>query len=276
VVVYSFFLLPAEFKNASRPKESLMNEKKIVLVSLLVVLFLGSSGTVTNTCSGERVDHRLYAELLKKYVRKGLVDYHGFKNDETKLDQYLKILARTDTKALSRDEQFAFYINAYNAWTIKLILGNYPGVKSIKELGGRFNNPWEKKICHIDGDLLSLDHIEHNILRPRYKDPRVHFAVNCASKSCPPLKPEPFMGASLNRQLEESAIAFINNPSFNRLKGDTLYVSKIFEWFAGDFSKDITGYFIKYALGDLRTRLETRRDKIKVKFLDYDWSLNGE
>jgi len=250
--------------------------KTVSLFILFAALFLGSSGQGTHTCSGEEVDPGLYAELLEKYVENGVVNYQGFKNEETRLDQYLKVLENTDTKALSRNEQFAFYVNAYNAWTIKLILTGYPGVKSIKDLGGWITNPWKKKLCHIDGDILTLDDIEHNILRERFKDPRVHFAINCASKDCPPLRSEPYLGISLNRQLEEAAEGFINNPSFNYLKGNTLYVSKIFEWFSGDFNKDIVGFFLKYARGDLRSHLEANRDKIRVKYLDYDWSLNGK
>ncbi|MDX2497476.1 MAG: DUF547 domain-containing protein, partial [Desulfobacterales bacterium] len=109
---------------------------------------------------------------LEIYVQNGTVDYQGFKNEEAKLDQYLKVLEEIDTKKLSRDEQFAFYINAYNAWTIKLILTGYPGIKSIKDLGSIFKTPWEKRFARIDGDILTLDHIEHDILRPGFKDPR--------------------------------------------------------------------------------------------------------
>jgi len=252
------------------------SRKTVTLFILFTALFLGSPGQGNNTCSGEKIDHGLYAELLEKYVENGVVNYQGFKKEETGLDQYLKVLEDTDTKALSRNEQFAFYVNAYNAWTIKLILTGYPGVKSIKDLGGWIPNPWKKKICHIDGDILALDDIEHNILRDRFKDPRVHFAINCAAKDCPPLRSEPYLGISLNRQLEEAAERFINNPSYNYLKGNTLYVSKIFEWFSGDFNKDITGYFLKYARGNLKTRLEAGREKISIKHLDYDWSLNGK
>ena len=134
------------------------------------------------------VDNTLYGELLGRYVKSGVVDYRGIKKEEGNLDRYLRILEKTDPKTLSRKDQFAFYINAYNAWTIKLILSDYPGIKSIKDLGSLFKSPWKKKIARIDGDVISLNNIEHDILRPRFKDPRIHFAVNCASKSCPPLK----------------------------------------------------------------------------------------
>jgi len=230
----------------------------------------------TTALSAQGVDHSLYAGLLKKYVKNSVVNYQGFKNNEAKLEQYLKVLEGVDTKELSRDEQFAFYINAYNAWTIKLILTGYPGVKSIKDLGSFFSSPWKKKICRIDGEVISLDRIEHEILRPRFKDPRVHFAINCAARSCPPLRSDPYYGSILDQQLEEMASAFINDPSKNRLEGNTLYVSKIFDWFEEDFNGDILGFFLKYAKGSLKEQLEVNKEKIKVKYLDYDWSLNGK
>jgi len=131
-------------------------------------------------------------------------------------------------------------------------------------------------MCRIDGKIITLDDIEHNILRPRFKDPRVHFAINCAAKSCPPLRSEPYYGGELDQQLEEMASAFINDPSKNRLEGNTLYVSKIFDWFEEDFNGDILGFFLKYAKGSLKEQLEVNKEKIKVKYLDYDWSLNGK
>jgi len=246
---------------------------EVCVGALLCFLIMGLA---TTALAAQGVDHSLYAGLIEKYVKNSVVDYQGFKNNEAKLDQYLKILEGVDTKGLSRDEQFAFYINAYNAWTIKLLLTGYPGVKSIKDLGSFFSSPWKKKICRIDGKIITLDDIEHNILRPRFKDPRVHFAINCAAKSCPPLRSEPYHGGELDQQLDEMASAFINDPSRNRLEGNTLYVSKIFDWFEEDFNGDIPGFFLKYAKGDLKGQLEVNKEKIRVKYLDYDWSLNGE
>ena len=222
------------------------------------------------------VDNTLYAELLAKYVKDGVVDYRGFKDEEDKLDRYLRILEEINPKRLAWNEEFAFYINAYNAWTIKLILSAYPGIKSIKDLGGLFESPWKKKIARIDGQVMTLDHIENDILRPRYKDPRVHFAINCASKSCPPLQSEPYRGEILNQQLTEATEAFINDPDRNRLNGDTLYVSKIFKWYKEDFNDDIVGFFLKYAEGILKEKLQKNKKEIEVEYLDYDWSLNGK
>ena len=240
----------------------------ILLISILLIRIGGAHAAV---------DHTLYGDLLLKYVKNGVVDYAGFKTDETRLDTYLKALENTRSNTLDRNEQFAFYINAYNAWTIKLILSGYPGIDSIKDLGSVLKSPWKKKIVRIDGDIVTLDHIEHKILRPRYKDPRVHFAINCASKSCPPLISEPYNGAVLEQQLDAVVKAFLNDPKRNRLKGNTLYASKIFKWFKDDFNNDIIGFFLKYTEGSFRKDLAANRDrdKMKIKFLDYDWSLNG-
>jgi hypothetical protein len=229
----------------------------------------------TSHAAGIEVDNTLYAELLSRYVKNGVVNYRGLKNEEGKLGDYLRVLEKTDSKALSRNERFAFYINAYNAWTLKFILTGYPGVKSIKDFGTIFRSPWEKKIVRIDGKIFSLNHIEHSILRPQMKDPRIHAVVNCASKSCPPLREEPFRGVDLDRQLDEQFRVFINDPSRNRLEGNTLFVSRIFDWYTEDFGGDVLGYFLKYAKGEFKKRLEANQSNIKIRYLEYDWSLNG-
>ena len=249
------------------------NGKHLLFLSTL--LFFSIMAPVTSARSAQVVDNSIYAELLGKYVKDGVVDYQGFKSEEVKLDRYLRVLEKIDTGTLSRNEQFAFYVNAYNAWTIKLILSGYPGIKSIKDLGSLFKSPWKKKICRIDGDVITLDDIEHNILRPKFKDPRVHFAINCAAKSCPPLRSEPYLEDRLDQQLDEMTSAFINDPASNRYDDRTLYVSSIFKWFAEDFNNDVVSFFLKYAQGKLKRQLESNKGEIKVKYLDYDWSLNG-
>lgn len=248
----------------------------IAVIVLSVCMSLGSMVLAGSAHAESAVDDSLYGELLKKYVIDGVVNYQGFKNEEDKLDRYLKILENVNSKTLSHDKQFTFYINAYNAWTIKLILSGYPGIKSIKDLGNILRSPWKKKICRIDGGIITLDDIEHKILRPRFRDPRVHFAIVCASKGCPPLISEPYRGEVLNQQLDNSARAFINNPERNRLEGNILYVSSIFKWFAEDFNDDIIGFFRKYVPDDVKSKLERTRDSIKIKYLSYDWSLNGK
>ena len=252
------------------------HRKWIMQDPLFYFLFFAVAGFAATAWADATVDNTLYAELLHKYLKNGVVDYGGFKNDEAKLDQYLKILEEADVKSLPRNEQFAFYINAYNAWTIKLILSHYPGVESIKDLGSLFKSPWKKKIARIGGDVMTLDYIEHDTLRHRFKDPRIHFAVNCASKSCPPLRSEPYRGAVLERQLTEMTKGFINDPDYNRLEGKTLYVSNIFKWYSDDFNDDIVGFFRQYAEGNLREILRKQAGEMDVEYLDYDWSLNGK
>jgi len=254
-----------------------MNDRKSIMRAFLFYsLFFAAVGFEAPAWSDVTVDNALYAELLDTYVRNGVVDYQRFKNEEAKLDRYLKILEETDPKKLSRNEQFAFYINAYNAWTIKLILSAYPDIKSIKDLGSLFKSPWKKKIARIGGDVMTLDNIEHDILRPRFKDPRIHFAVNCASKGCPPLRSEPYRGDRLDRQLTQMTEAFVNNPKYNRLQENTLYVSSIFKWYSEDFNDDIVGFFKQYAKGGLKERLGQHKGDMEVEYLDYDWSLNGK
>ncbi len=252
-----------------------MKIKRILLAFFISFsMIAGAAGLHPLASTGTTVDNSLYGELLKKYVRDGKVDYAGFKTEEAKLDRYLKILENVDSEKLSRNEQFAFYTNAYNAWTIQLILGAYPGVTSIKDLGSLLKSPWKKKIVRIDRKVISLDHVEHEILRPRYKDPRVHFAINCAAKSCPPLRPEPFDGNILDRQLDESTRSFINDPQSYRLDDGELYVSRIFKWFSEDFNDDVFAFFLKYATGNLKKKLGAKSGRINIKYLEYDWSLN--
>ncbi len=222
------------------------------------------------------VDNGIWAVLLKTHVTDGRVDYDGFKQDEARLDQYLAVLSTTDPQALSRRHQFAFYINAYNAFTIKLILTRYPGINSIKEISSFFSNPWSKKFIPLNGFTVSLDHIEHDILRPRFKDPRVHFAINCAAKSCPPLSGTPYEGDTLETRLDERARQFINDPKNTFLKGSTLFISRIFKWFEDDFSGNPQGFIRQYADAPLKQALKEASDRgeIHLEYLHYDWTLN--
>jgi hypothetical protein len=239
----------------------------------LIVFVFGSFGFATST-QASMVSHDIWADLLGKYIKTDGVDYAGFKKEEDRLDQYLKLLENTDPDKLSRNEQYAYYINTYNAWTIKLILSDYPGVKSIKDFGTILQSPWQKEWVRINGKTVTLDHVEHDILRPRYKDPRVHFAINCSAVSCPPLKPEPYLADTLDRQLTDSTRSFVNDAGSYRLEGNTLYVSRIFKWFSEDFNDDALEFYLQYAEGELKEKLSKNKDSIKVKYLRYDWSLN--
>ena len=190
----------------------------------------------SNIWAAYNFDNSLYGELLTKYVHDGLVDYVGLKDDEIKLDTYLKSVAELGSKefrSMSKYEQMALYINAYNAYTLRAIINDYP-VKSIKKIKG----VWDKKTAVVAGIKMSLNHIEHGTLRVYYKDPRVHFALNCASYGCPELNLKPYSAEKLEQQLENAAFTFINdrkrNP-YNPKKGK-FYASSIFKWFKEDFN----------------------------------------
>ncbi|MCB2185831.1 MAG: DUF547 domain-containing protein [Deltaproteobacteria bacterium] len=246
----------------------------VLVLGLLWALAAAAAGSTP--AAPPPVDYRIYAGLLARHVQDGVVDYAGFKKEEPLLDRFLAQLAGLDASQLSRAERFAFYINAYNAWTIKLILTAYPGVSSIKDLGSLFSSPWKKEFVHLDGQIMSLDHLEHDILRPQFADPRVHFAINCASRSCPPLRSEPYQGAKLDQQLDDQVRRFLNDPQNVRLEGNVLYVSSIFKWYGGDFRDDPLGFIQRYAQGELKERLAAPKGELEIAYLDYDWSLNGK
>jgi hypothetical protein len=205
--------------------------------------------------------------LLKKHVTSsGQVDYKGLKSNEASLDNYLSMLEATPPGTTwNRDQKLAYWINAYNAYTIKLILNNYP-VKSITDLHG--GKPWDVKWINSEGKSLSLNNIENDIIRPQFNEPRIHFAVNCAANSCPPLMNGAFMSKTLDAQLESQTKKFINNPNYNKLDKNAIQVSKIFDWYGEDFG-NIASFVMRYAD-------QTIKPSAKVTFLDYDWGLNGK
>jgi len=209
--------------------------------------------------------HAAWNTLAQKHISAtGKVNYKGFKADIAAFDGYLKSLADNPVQSSwSRGEKMAYWINAYNAFTIKLIVDNYP-VKSIMDLEG--GKPWDKKWIKLGDKTYSLNNIEHDILRPKYKDARIHFAVNCAAKSCPPVWNKAWTAANLNGQLERSAKAFINNSKYNSVGGSKAAISKIFEWYAVDFG-NITDYLNKYA----NTKVAAGT---MVTYQEYNWALN--
>ena len=242
---------------------------KYFILIMVCSLFSGSF-----SLARDDIDNTVYALLLKKHVINKRVNYDGFKRDEALLDNYLTILSETDVKSLTGNRRFAFYINAYNAFTIKLVLTKFPGINSIKEIGGFFSSPWSKKFILLQGRRVSLDYIEHDILRPEFKDPRVHFAINCASKSCPSLLNEPYESSILESQLDNQAKKFINDPKNTFFKGDTLFISKIFQWFKKDFSDNPLLFIQQYASIKLKEKFNLQKGSMTIRYLDYDWSLN--
>ena len=209
--------------------------------------------------------HKSWDSLLRKYVDSdGNVDYRSFKNDEAVLDQYLEALSgQSPSKSASREEILVYYINLYNAATVKLILTNYP-MQSIKEIKG----PWEKKWIKVGEKTISLGHIEHKILR-KLDEPRIHFAINCASYSCPKLINKAFTNENLEKLLDQASRDFVNDKKRNRVGAESAEVSEIFKWYKSDFTK--SGSLLDYInlYSDVRIQ-----DGIKIKYIQYDWSLN--
>lgn len=247
---------------------------RLALSVFFVSLVLFSGGV---TAAAQSL-HSHWGDLLSKHVEDGIVDYQGFKDDEADLDGYLELLARTDPEGLPDAERLAYYINGYNSYTVKLILNHFKNGRppqSIRNIGGLFSNPWKISFAVLGGRTYSLDNIEHDIIRVEFNEPRIHFAVNCASRSCPVLSSEAYQGAILDDQLERSTRIFLENPEHNHLDGDTLYVSSIFKWYKEDFNDDPLSFFLAHATGSLQQSLQEKEDAIRIKYLDYDWSLNG-
>ncbi|NNF36443.1 MAG: DUF547 domain-containing protein [Saprospiraceae bacterium] len=209
-------------------------------------------------------NHAIWNALLNKYVKAGKVDYASFKKD-TDLEKYLDLLANNPPESSwSRDEQLAYWINAYNAFTIKLIVDNYP-VKSIMDLHN--GKPWDVKWINLGSKSYSLNQIENDIIRPQFKEPRIHFAVNCAAKSCPPIANEAFTAANLEQLLEKQTIAFINDTNYNTISSGKVNLSKIFEWYASDFGS-LIDFISKYSEKSVSS-------KASISYMEYDWALNG-
>jgi Protein of unknown function, DUF547 len=205
--------------------------------------------------------------FLKKYVSTtGEVNYKSIKANRSELDKITKEFSNTKVlDSWPKDEQLAFWINAYNAFTVSLLVDNYP-LKSIQDLDG--GKTWDVKRITIDGKKYSLNNIENDIIRPKYKDARIHFAVNCGATSCPPLLNAAFIGKTLNSQLEAVTKTFINNNRFQTLSPSSAKISKIFEWYAKDFG-DLVTFINKYST------VQVKKDA-KVIYNNYDWSLNGK
>lgn len=220
------------------------------------------------------VQHAEWDVLVKKHVSKnGMVDYQGFLKDKKQLQVYLdKLSANRPTSKWSKNEKMAFWINAYNAFTVKLILDNYP-IKSIKDIkrGIPFvNSVWDIAFIPMGKEKIDLNYIEHTILRKEFKDPRIHAAINCASFSCPLLRNEAYYASRLDEQLNDAMRRFVNDSQRNQLDKSNIKISKIFSWFAGDFKlngSSVVDYLNKYA----KKRVQPNA---KIDFLEYQWELN--
>lgn len=261
---------------------------------LMVVGLSCLFGVTANAQTTQSFDHGAWNQLLQQHVRwtpdghASTVDYRALAADKTKLQSYLSALSAVQRKSFdgwSRETQLAFLINAYNAFTVQLILTQYPDVKSIKDLGSFLQSPWKKPFVSLLGQTRSLDDIEHGLIRGsgRYREPRIHFAVNCASIGCPALRPEAFLRERLDEQLEDQTQRFLSDRTRNRIKDDGLEVSPIFKWYREDFEQGFRG---DKALPDFLARYsgvaglnaaqanDLRNGKLAIRFGDYDWRLN--
>ncbi|SHE87970.1 Protein of unknown function, DUF547 [Marinomonas polaris DSM 16579] len=269
-----------------------MKKLRLLVLTLLSFVFVGLLSAQVSAANG--FDHSRWDSLLKQHVlplnggQASQVDYQGFADDKSQLKSYLASLSEVSSAefdAWPKDEQLAFLINAYNAWTVALILTKWPDLDSIKDLGGFFSSPWSKSFIPLLGEPRSLDDIEHTMIRgsDRYQDLRIHFAVNCASIGCPALRNEAYTGKRLDTQLDEQTRLFLEDRSRNRIYKGNLELSSIFKWYRKDFEKGWQGYssleqFLVDHAADLTLNpeeIQKLKDKdMTISFLDYDWALN--
>lgn len=210
------------------------------------------------------IDYKKYEDLLQKYVSEnGEVDYIHFKNAEKELSAYIKYLSDHEPKNnCNKNEKLAYWINLYNAATLQLLLQNYP-LKSITLLDK--GKTWDVKRIKVGSKTYSLNDIENGIIRKGFKEPRIHFALNCGAKSCPPLYNHAFVAEKLNTQLDNRTKNFINNSNFNQIEKNKLSISKIFDWYGKDFG-NIKNFINKYS--KVLTEINT------PNFNEYNWDLN--
>ena len=251
----------------------------IILTGLITTVFCITSCAIhiNGTKPVQKSDE--WTNLLKKHVGKdGLVDYKGFISDKDKLQSYLNTLSENPpAKSWTDNDKIAYWLNAYNAFTIKLIVDHYP-VKSIKDLGAKhqiifINTPWDIKFFKIGGKTMTLNRIEHRILRQEFREPRIHFALNCASLSCPKLRREAYEGSRLDAQLTDQAKEFLSDPSRNELNHKTPKLSAIFSF----YGKDITKWSGKSIIEFINQYTAIKIDEnAELDYLDYNWDLNGK
>jgi hypothetical protein len=257
--------------------------------ALVLALLLALAFPQTGAAPSSGFDHRhpLWSSVLAKHAKQDGFDYAGLKADRSELDQYLAELRRVTPGELAgwtREQRFAFWINVYNAFAVDLVTRSYP-IASIQSLNTAFVKVWERdviplKALHPEGkdDELSLDDVEHKILRPVFQDARVHAALNCASQGCPPLRAEAYVAERLSVQLDEQARAWLADPARNRYDrtATRVIVSKIFEWFAKDFARDagsVQAWIARYAPAQHAAWIGPAR-ALKIEYLEYSWKLN--
>ncbi len=257
--------------------------KYILLICSLLVFLIGCSQSYPK----EEFDpsYQMYNSVLQNFIHGEKVDYKLLKEQRAELDHFILQLAGAKLEKMSEDEQLAFWINAYNAITLRSIIDNYP-VKSIQNIDG----VWTKVKWHVADQEVTLDHIEHKIIRPTYKDARIHFAVNCASIGCPPLLNHVFTGQTVDSLLDVVSSNFIMNKNRHHIdfEANTIETSELFSWFWEDFvsnyneqifqnKSDVESAMLNFTYTHLSDSLRTKFSKDvfwKITFAPYDWSLN--
>jgi hypothetical protein len=252
-----------------------MRKRMKYFFSLLAIVGLIACNTQSAEYSEKPIGHDMWDTLVNKYVSPtGNVNYLSFQQDSALFKRYLKLLSehRPDPEKWTKDEQIAYWINAYNAFTVKLIIDHYP-LESIKDITKvnipLVSSPWTINFFEIGGESFNLDQIEHKILRKDFEEPRIHFAVNCASVSCPQLRNEAYTAAKLDEQLDSQAKYFLNQSGKNKLSKNELKLSKIFKWFTGDFTQNQTLIEFLNRYSDVEIS-----EDANIDYLDYSWELN--
>jgi len=253
-----------------------MKKKYLFIVIMLLLV------TLPNISSAQR--NQLFNEILNKYVKNGLVDYKNLRNDN-QLDKYLLQLSNTNPDNFERNEKLAFWITAYNAFTLQVVRDNYP-IESITDLhtGGKVigyllgETVWDKEFITINNKKYSLNHIEHKILR-KMNEPRIHFAIVCASISCPELTNEAYEADKIETQLDNQTKEFLNDKTRNHfeLKSRKVFISKIFDWFEEDFGgndESVLKFISKYFPKNIATDTKTNISLWNISYKDYNWNLN--
>ncbi len=243
----------------------------------LFFCFVTSCNSVKEYQSSSRpITHELWDTLVKTHVSEpGVVDYEGFIRDSVKLQNYLDLLSSTHPNKVnwSRDQRLAYWLNAYNAFTVKLIVDKYPvgSIKDVKSGIPFVNTVWDIKFIKIEGATYDLNNIEHGIIRPEFNEPRIHFAANCAAISCPRLRNEAYTAEKLDKQLDEQARYFLRNKGKNLITSKEVKLSKILKWYSGDF-KDYGG--VRKFINDYGPQPVS--DGVDLEYLDYLWPLNNQ
>lgn len=254
--------------------------KKIysVLIAMIIIFFSIGCGVKDYKSSSHPISHEIWDSLLQKHVTvDGQVDYKGIIRDSIPFNKYINLLKNNhpNKSNWSKDEQLAFWINAYNAFTVQLIIDNYP-VASIKDIKNGIpfvNTVWDIKFINIEGATYDLNNIEHGIIRKKFNEPRIHFAVNCASISCPRLLNEAFTAEKLEEQLAENTRYFLANKVKNDFSDpDNIKLSKLLKWYSGDFDGKkyggVKGLIEKYG--------PPHNENANIDYLEYDWNLNDK